>query len=77
MSSRAAPATGPRAIVLAHFDRQGGCDPHVIHALREYRRCCDRLVLVSNGGPRRPAGEVAALVDHYVSRPNIGYDFGA
>lgn len=78
-SDHLAPAavTGPRAIVVAHFDREGGCDPHVIHALREYRKCCDRLVLVSNGGPRRPAAEVAALVDRYVSRPNVGYDFCA
>jgi len=67
----------PRAIVFAHFDRHGGCDPHVVQALRRYRRCCDRLVFVSNGGPRRPPAEVAALVDDYLSRPNVGYDFCA
>jgi len=69
--------TAPRAIVFAHFDREGGCDPHVVRALRQYRRCCDRLVFVSNGGPRKPPAEVAALVDDYLSRPNVGYDFCA
>jgi rhamnosyltransferase len=70
-------ATKPRrAIVLAHFDPHGRFDPHVIHSITAYRRFADRLVVVSNGGGRlHPA--VAPLVDAYLPRPNIGYDFCA
>ncbi|MFM7243052.1 MAG: rhamnan synthesis F family protein [Planctomycetaceae bacterium] len=66
-----------RAIVFAHFDAEHRLDPHVIHALREYRRHCGRLVLVSNGGPAPLPREAAAMVDAYLPRPNSGYDFGA
>ena len=65
-----------RAIVLAHFDPHGRFDPHVTHAARAYRQLAARLVLVSNGGGRLPR-DLAALVDDYLPRPNVGYDFGA
>lgn len=65
-----------RAIVLAHFDPVGMFDPHVVHAARAYRRLAARLVLVSNGGGRLPR-ELAAIVDEYLPRENVGYDFGA
>jgi lipopolysaccharide biosynthesis protein len=70
-------ATKPRrAIVLAHFDPHGSFDPHVIHALIAYRPFADRLVLVSNGGGRLPP-TIAPLVDAYLPRANVGYDFCA
>jgi lipopolysaccharide biosynthesis protein len=65
-----------RAIVLAHFDPQGRFDRHVTHAARAYRRLAARLVLVSNGGGRLPR-DLAAVVDDYLPRPNVGYDFMA
>jgi len=65
-----------RAIVLAHFDPHGRFDPHVIHALAAYRRLADRLVVVSNGGGRLHP-DIASLVDAYLPRPNLGYDFCA
>ncbi|MBU6310266.1 MAG: hypothetical protein KJS77_11020 [Planctomycetes bacterium] len=68
--------TPRRAIVLTHFDPHGRFDPHVTHAARAYRRLAARLVLVSNGGGRLPR-DLAALVDDYVPRPNVGYDFMA
>jgi lipopolysaccharide biosynthesis protein len=73
------PAIAPstRAVVFAHYDPDGKIDPHVVHALRQYRRHCDRLVFVSNGGCRTPPRDVAAIVDTYLPRPNIGYDFCA
>jgi len=77
---RSSPGTcnpAARAVVFAHFDPERRIDPHVIHALREYRRHCERLVLVSNGGPSRLPREAAAVVDAYLPRPNSGYDFGA
>lgn len=68
--------TPRRAIVLAHFDPQGQFDRHVVHAARAYRRLAARLVLVSNGGGRLPR-DLAAVVDDYLPRPNMGYDFMA
>lgn len=76
-SCDAASDPAARAVVYAHFDSERRIDPHVIHALREYRRHCGRLVLVSNGGPSRLPQEVAAVVDAYLPRRNSGYDFGA
>ena len=35
-----------RAILLAHYDRDGIIDPYVIAAAEEYRRFADKLVLV-------------------------------
>jgi lipopolysaccharide biosynthesis protein len=73
------PETRPavrRAIVLAHFDRDGIVDPHVRRALVEYRRFADRLVVVSNTAQRLPS-DVAAIVDTFIPRANVGYDFGA
>lgn len=65
-----------RAIVLAHFDPEGRFDRYVIDAARAYRRLAERLVLVSNGGGHLPP-ELAGLVDDYLPRSNVGYDFGA
>lgn len=65
-----------RAIVLAHFDPEGRFDRYVIDAAGAYRRMADRLVLVSNSGGRLPH-ELSDLVDDYMPRANVGYDFGA
>jgi lipopolysaccharide biosynthesis protein len=70
-------AASSRAVVFAHYDPGGDVDPHVVHALRQYRRHCDRLVFVSNGGRRTAPRDVAAVVDTYLARPNVGYDFCA
>jgi rhamnosyltransferase len=72
-SPRPSPA---RAIVFAHYDPSGAFDPLVVAALRSYRPHADRLVLVSASVPRPPAA-VAGLVDAFVARPNVGYDFGS
>ncbi|MFM7208072.1 MAG: rhamnan synthesis F family protein [Planctomycetaceae bacterium] len=65
-----------RAIVLAHFDPHGEFDPHVRHAVRAYRPHAATVIIVSNGGGRLP-GELAGLVDGYLPRANVGYDFAA
>ena len=65
-----------RAIVLAHFDRDGRFDPHVHHALAAYRLLADRLVVVSNSAGRLPR-ELSGLVDAFLPRANVGYDFAA
>jgi lipopolysaccharide biosynthesis protein len=65
-----------RSIIVAHFDRTGGLDPHVLHALREYRRHARHLVLVSSSLRTLPAA-ARAVVDDFIPRPNEGYDFGS
>jgi len=72
----ALPRRPARAIVLAHFDPHGHFDPHVHHALAAYRRHAERLVVVSNSARRLPA-DLARLVDGFVPRANVGYDFAA
>ncbi|MEI7861429.1 MAG: rhamnan synthesis F family protein [Planctomycetota bacterium] len=64
----------PRAIILAHHDRDSLIDPHVVHALRRYRQVADRLVVVSTSAEALPAA-LAGCVDTFISRPNVGYDF--
>jgi lipopolysaccharide biosynthesis protein len=65
-----------RAIVLAHFDPHGCFDPHVAHALRAYRPLAERIVVVSNSARSLPP-LLRPLVDDFVPRANVGYDFGA
>ena len=72
----ALPRRPARAIVLAHFDPHGLFDPHVHHALAAYRRHAERLVVVSNSARRLPS-DLARLVDSFVPRANVGYDFAA
>ena len=72
----ALPRRTSRAIVLAHFDPDGRFDPHVHHALAAYRRHADRLVVVSNSARRLPP-DLAGIVDAFVPRANVGYDFAA
>lgn len=66
----------PRAIILAHHDPDGIVDPHVVHALRTYRTLATRLVLVSTSVRELP-GELAGIIDVFLPRENVGYDFGS
>jgi rhamnosyltransferase len=63
-----------RAIVFAHFDRDGLVDPWVIRALQAYRPHCETLALVSASARECPR---SAPVDHFLARSNVGYDFGS
>jgi rhamnosyltransferase len=63
-----------RAVILAHYDRDGIVDPYVIRALHSYREIADRLVLVSASASSLPA-ELTAIVDDFLPRANVGYDF--
>jgi rhamnosyltransferase len=65
-----------RAIVLAHFDADGGFAPHVQHALAAYRKVATHLVMASNSARSLPAS-LAKIVDTFLPRANVGYDFGA
>lgn len=63
-----------RAVVLAHFDRDGVVDPYVVDAIHAYRRLADRLVVVSTSARALPEA-ARPVVDAFISRPNVGYDF--
>lgn len=65
-----------RAIVVAHHDPDGVVDPHVGQALAAYRPHAARLVFVSTSVRALP-DSLAATVDRFVSRDNVGYDFGS
>lgn len=65
-----------RAVVLAHFDRDGIVDPYVIAAVRAYRPLADTLVLVSASAGRLPDA-LRGSVDAFLPRDNVGYDFGS
>ncbi len=63
-----------RALVFAHYDRDGIIDDYVAESLRRYRPLVDRLVLVSASAERLPVA-FESLVDLFVARANVGYDF--
>lgn len=65
-----------RAVILAHFDRDGLIDPYVAAAAVAYRRVADHLVLVSSSAATLPAN-LAGVVDRFIARDNVGYDFGS
>ena len=63
-----------RALVFAHYDRDGLFDPYVVDALRTYRRVMDHVTVVSTSAQHLPAA-LAPLVDRFIARQNVGYDF--
>jgi len=65
-----------RALVYAHWDRDGIVDPYVIHALREYRAVVGRIVFVSTHcSSMSPA--LTSLADEIIVRDNEGFDFAS
>lgn len=65
-----------RALIYVHFDRDGIVDPHVEFALSQYRPHVDHLVFVSPS-VKELTQKQKSLVDSFVPRENIGYDFGS
>ena len=63
-----------RALVFAHYDRDGIFDPHVVRAILAYRSLVDRLVVVSASATRLPDA-LRSSVDDFITRDNVGYDF--
>jgi lipopolysaccharide biosynthesis protein len=63
-----------RGLILAHHDRHGVVDDHVVAAIHAYRAVADYLVVVSTSARALP-DTVAPLVDRFIPRPNEGYDF--
>jgi lipopolysaccharide biosynthesis protein len=65
-----------RALIYVHFDRDGIVDPHVEYALAQYRSHVDHVVFVSPS-VKELSPKQKTLVDRFVPRENIGYDFGS
>ena len=65
-----------RALIYVHFDRDGIVDAHVEYALAQYRPHVDHLVFVSPS-VKELSPKQKTLVDRFVPRENIGYDFGS
>jgi lipopolysaccharide biosynthesis protein len=65
-----------RALIYVHFDRDGIVDPHVAYALAQYRPHVDHVVFVSPS-VKELSPKQKTLVDRFVPRENIGYDFGS
>lgn len=63
-----------RAVVFVHYDRDGVFGEHVVHALQQYRRLADRLVVVSASARTLPPA-LEPIVDTFIPRENVGYDF--
>jgi lipopolysaccharide biosynthesis protein len=64
----------PRALVMAHYDPDGIVDDHILYSLAAYRPLFERIVFVSVSTQRMPEGS-EHLVDEFIKRDNIGYDF--
>jgi lipopolysaccharide biosynthesis protein len=65
-----------RALVYAHHDRDGVFDPHVVEALRRYRPLIDHVTVVSTTAQQLPVA-MRPVVDRFLARDNIGYDFSS
>ena len=65
-----------RAIVLAHYDPDGIVDPYVVRAVAAYRPLAERLVVVSASAKALPEA-LSGVVDAFLPRENVGYDFGS
>lgn len=63
-----------RALVFAHYDRDGLFDDYVVDALRKYRGITDKLIVVSTSASALPS-PLLSLVDGFIPRDNVGYDF--
>lgn len=64
-----------RAIIFAHYDKDGVVDPHVEFMLRAYRRHADRLIVISAGGREAAVAPLRAWCDVALVRENVGHDF--
>jgi len=63
-----------RTIVIAHFDPDGQIDEYVVDALHRYRDAASNVIMVS-ASTADPPDHVRRLVDKFIPRENVGYDF--
>ncbi len=72
------PEGGRRLVVYTIYDRRGGIDDYVVHALEGLRPHSARIVAVVNGD-LTPSGRarLEPVVDEVIVRENSGFDIGA
>ncbi len=66
-----------RLVLFAHYDSDGEVKPFVLRHLEALRRLGGRIEFSSNSPvPPAAAAALGKLVDRFVVRENVGYDFG-
>ncbi|MEV7826205.1 rhamnan synthesis F family protein [Microbacterium enclense] len=72
------PSAGRRLLIYTVYDRRGGVDDYVLHALRALRAHCDRIVAVVNGElTAEGRARLEQVADDVIVRDNAGFDIGA
>jgi len=65
-----------RALIYAHYDRDGVVDDHVLHALRAHRETADQVIFVSTAAlDERQQQRAGQYADQILVRDNVGIDF--
>lgn len=72
------PGKGRRLVIYTVYDRRGGVDDYVVHALQSLRPHCAHIVAVVNGDlDASGRARLEAVADAIVERENRGFDIGA
>jgi rhamnosyltransferase len=72
------PSDGRRLVIYVVYDRRGGVDDYVVHALAGLRDRASRILVVVNGTLTSSARErLKAVSDEIVVRKNVGFDIWA
>ena len=65
-----------RAVLFAHYDRDGIVDDHVLHALRAHKETSNHLIFISTASlDEEQKTRAARFADIVLVRDNSGYDF--
>lgn len=69
------PSGGSRLLIYVVYDRRGEVEDYVPYALRDLRRFCDRILVISNG-PLTADGRriLEQVADEVIERENRGFD---
>lgn len=72
------PPDGRRLVIYVVYDRRGGVDDYVVHALASLRDRASRILVVVNGKLTLPARQrLESVSDEILVRKNVGYDIWA
>ena len=69
------PDGGRRLLIYVVYDRRGEVEDYVPYALKDLRRFCDRIIVISNG-PLAASGRATleTVADEVIERDNSGFD---
>lgn len=69
------PENGRRLLIYVVYDRRGEVEDYIPYALKDLRRFCDRILVVSNGALTAEGRSVLeGVADDVVERTNTGFD---